>query len=209
MCGRSGSPTAPFTNGPRWPRSSPSIMARSVRLAAQSRAGPAASVRDGFALCGNHFTQSQSGSRRADRQHAMRMLAGEWNVASCATMARASASTSARSPPRTTRENERSEAATGWPGTVAYAWMKCRNEVAVSGSRSSSGAVSGTFNGVASSCGPVATRTRPKSALSRRRRHIRSVPAICHRSPGAGSRASASSVCCLATSRTCRRSPPR
>ena len=151
-----------------------------------SRTGPAASCTRSYWLCGSHLTQSHSGWRSSAATTATRSSSGAWKLTSCASIARVRSVTGCRSPRSTTRENERRLTAIGRPGTLVCARTKRRSAIAVIGSRSSTGLVSGVTTETASRCGPTAIRISAKSSSVGRRSHIRRETAIAQRASGAG-----------------------
>ena len=89
----------------------------------------------------------------------------------------------------------RSATAVGSAGTTEWARTNRRSETAATGSRSSSGPVSGAMRRVASRCSPRPTRTWQKSASVPRRSHIRAVPASVHSNAGSGCTHSSDARC--------------
>ena len=168
-----------------------------------SRTGPSASVRLGWWACGSHFTHSQQARRSGPAQTATSSSSGAWKTASWVSTARTSAC-AAGSPvggPRwpagrpvrpagrtCTRAKLRSDSATGRSGTTEYASRKRRSAPAVIGSSSSSGRVTGGTSGVASVCGPTATRTTAKSGSAGRRSQTRWLSTVDQSRPGSGCR---------------------
>ena len=124
-------------------------------------------------LCGSHLTHSQSPILAALAHTLIRTSAGEWAIATWAISARMRPRTVSASPSGQTRLNERSRTDTGSAGTRAKLCMNRRSAPAHSGSRSSSGLVSGGTSRIASAWGPVAIRTFRKSGSAVVRCHIR------------------------------------
>ena len=176
---------------------------------AASRSGPAASLIVGCNPCGSHLSQSQSLSRTGSAQTTMRRSSGAWNVASCASIERKRPDRASASPVMITRLNARSEIAIGSADTLAHALSSRRSAPADSGSRSSTGLVSGAMSGTARRCLPIATRTSAKSSSVGRRSHSRLPAAIDHRVDGSGCSQYRASRCAAATRRTRRRTWPR
>ncbi len=122
--------TTTTTNGSATPGSTPlSWSPRSVTSAPSSSTssswsqvsilnGPAASRAVGCALCGSHFTQSQSAWFCGAVSTAIRSSSGAWKVTSCPTMALTSPTAATGSPANSTLVKLRRPTAMGMPVTV-------------------------------------------------------------------------------------------
>ena len=170
-----------------------------------SRTAPAPSVRRAYWACGSHFTQSHSASRSSAATTAMIMSSGAWKLAVWQSIERTRSSVVPRSPRSAIRLNERSDTAIGRSGMVEWARTNLRSAIAVIGSRSSTGLVSGVTIEMASRCGPIATRTSAKSSSVVRRSHIRLDAATDHSVSGSGCRQASAARCWAAARRVRRR----
>ena len=190
---------------------SSSMGSRAPSEGAISRTGPAASCSVGCMLCGSHLIHSQWWNRSADAHTLMRRSAGECITAAWATSDRTRARTAPGSPVGTILVTDLSETSTGSPGTWPWARMKRRSAPAHSGSRSSTGLVSGGTSRIDRACVPVANRTQPKPASAGNRCQIRSLPAATSDGSdrGAGPLYSMARRCSPAARRTLRRIWPR
>ena len=137
-------------------------------------------------LCGSHLIQSHSPMRSALAQTLIRTSSGECATATWAISARTRSRTAASSPSAAMRVNERSRTATGSAGTLEWLRMNRRSAPAQSGSRSSTGLVSGGTSRSASAWVPVANRTLRKSPSAGVRSHSRPATTSDGRLPGSG-----------------------
>ncbi|RAO21303.1 hypothetical protein LUPAC07_01120 [Micromonospora noduli] len=188
-------------NRGRPPSSAASAASASARLAKTNRRAPAASVRPLWWACGSHFTQPQDDCRSGAATTAITRSSGAWKVASCPSAARVRSSTGSRSPRSTTRLNARTDSAVGSSGTVECARTNRRSAMALIGSRSSTGFVSGGTISTASRCGPRAIRVSPKSSSVIRRSQSRRDAAIDQSASGSGCRQAIAARCCSAARR--------
>ena len=200
-CGAVVSGFASGANRGRPPRSWASAVSASSSAANTIRRAPAASVRPGCWACGSHFTQSQTGCRSGAATTTTSRSSGAWNVTSWPSAARARSSTGSRSPRNAIRLNARSDNAVGRSGTLEWARTNRRSAIALIGSRSSTGLVSGGTISTASRCGPSAIRTSPKSSSVIRRSHSRREAAIDQSASGSGCRQVIAARCCSAARR--------
>ena len=190
--------------------SEPSIDSAPASENSVSRTRPPPSVYTGCWWWGSHLSHSHA--RRASPSlaaTATRTRSGPCDTTSPASIARTAERTVSTSPSRDSAANARSSSATGRSSTTECTRTKRRMLTTETGSRSSTGPVSGALSGVASACRPGPRRTVRSSGSSRSRSHIRAVPTIAGNSTGSGWRHSAALRCAAAVSRTVSRVCPR